>query len=104
MIKFLTERNPLEGGDYLRNISTGEVAGNQVNVDQSESLGESILENMVGENVYSYSFKRKDTATTMASKAAVKVGGEEIQIDPNFLFQKLAALSIDESEKKKSFL
>ena len=103
MPQFLTERNPFEGGNDLKNISTEEVAGNMVIVDQSKSVGESILKKITGENVYTCSFKRKDVSVTMASKVSVKVGGKDIQIDPNLLFQRLATLSNVEDDKKYVF-
>ena len=43
MLQFLVERNPFDGGDDLKNISTGEVASKMVNVDQSKTMGEAIL-------------------------------------------------------------
>ena len=44
---------------------------------------------MVGEKLSNYSFKRKDQAVTMATKGAVKVDGEGIQVDTQLLFQQL---------------
>ena len=44
---------------------------------------------MVGATAADFSFKRKDQAVTMASKSAVKVGGEVVQVDPQLLFQRL---------------
>ena len=54
-------------------------------------------------NIYTYSFKRKDISVTMASKTSVKVGVEDIQIDPILLFQRLAALSNGDDNKKDIF-
>ena len=42
---------------------------------------------MVGEKLSNYSFKKKDQAVTMATKGAVKVDGESIQVDTQLLFQ-----------------
>ena len=44
---------------------------------------------MVGEKLSNYSFKRKDQAVTMATKGAVKVDGESIQVNTQLLFQRL---------------
>ena len=43
---------------------------------------------MSGVKVSEYSFKRKNQAVTLASKSAVKIDGESIQVDP--LFQRLS--------------
>ena len=48
-----------------------------------------ILNEMVGQPVLKHSFKRKDRAITFDSHAAVKVGDDEVQIDPLLLFQRL---------------
>ena len=58
---------------------------------------------MIGKNIFTCSFSRKDMSITMASKSSVKVGGEDVQIDPNLLFQRLAALSNGEDAKKDIF-
>ena len=44
---------------------------------------------MEGVKVADYSFKRKDQAITLATKAAIKVDGESIQVDTQLLFQRL---------------
>ena len=44
---------------------------------------------MVGATAADFSFKHKDQAVTMASKSAVKVGGEVVQVDPQLFFQSL---------------
>ena len=39
--------------------------------------------------VAEYTFKRKDQAVTLATKAAVKIDGDSIQVDTQLLFQRL---------------
>ena len=87
--EFLRERNPFEYRDTLCNIATGVHAQANVNADNAKQLGEVIMQRMVGANISQFSFKRKDQAVTLASKHAVKVDGEAIQIDPQLLFQRL---------------
>ena len=45
---------------------------------------------MSGVKVSEYSFKRKNQTVTLASKSAVKIDGESIQVDPLLLFQRLS--------------
>ena len=52
---------------------------------------------MGGKLVNNVSLKRKDQATTLASKNAFKIRDETVQIDPNLMFQRLAS-SIVKSE------
>ena len=73
----------------LYNIANGVHAQASVNVEKAKTIGETIIEKMIGVKVSDYSFKRKDQAVTLASKAAVKVDGESIQVDPMLLFQRL---------------
>ena len=87
--KFLEERDPFECGQALYNIANGVHAQASVNVEKAKTIGETIIEKMIGVKVSDYSFKRKDQAVTLASKAAVKVDGESIQVDPMLLFQRL---------------
>ena len=102
LISFLIERNPFEDGN-LRNIAIGEVADEKVNVDQAQAMGEVILEKISGQLVYSYSFTKKGMPITMASKSSVNTGKNIVEIDPNLLFQRLAALLQQEVDKKDIF-
>ena len=86
---FLQERNPFEYGEAYCNITNGVHAQPSVNVANAKAIGQNILDKMVGEKLFDYSFKRKDQAITMASKSAVKVDGESIQVDTQLLFQRL---------------
>ena len=87
--EYLEKRNPFDYGQELCNVSDGVHAHASVNVDSSEAVGENIISKMVGATAADFSFKRKDQAVTMASKSAVKVGGEVVQVDPQLLFQRL---------------
>ena len=44
---------------------------------------------MVDENIFEYSFKRKDQAITMDSKQNVKIDEDHVKVDPQLLFQRL---------------
>ena len=86
---FIQERNPFEYGDTFCNIATGVHAHPSVNVENAKALGDSILERMVGQKLSEYTFKRKEQAVTLATKGAVKIDGESIQVDTQLLFQRL---------------
>ena len=59
-------------------------------VDQAKLLGENILHWMIGKNALEVTFKRKHQVVTMATKSAVKVNGDTIEVDPSLLFRRLA--------------
>ena len=46
---------------------------------------------MNGKSPNDFSCKWKDQAVTLASKNAVRIKGEPVQIDPNLMFQRLAS-------------
>ena len=52
---------------------------------------------MEGKTPAEFSFKRSDQVVTLGSKNTVKINGENIQVDPQLLFQRLivAAQTID---------
>jgi 5'-3' exonuclease len=89
LLSFIDWRSPFEADSSLRNIVSGISAGSEVNVDDAKRIGYDILNKMVGQHVVKYSFKRKAQAVTFDSKSAVKIGDEEVQIDPLLLFQRL---------------
>ena len=99
LLKFLKNRNPFDGSDF-RNIGTGELADD---VDNAYNIGSAILAKMVGQQVYQYSYTRKDLSITMACKSGIKIREEIDQIDPNLLFQWLATISQQEHENKDIF-
>ena len=61
-----------------------------VNADEAHKVGSGILNQMVGKTPAEYTFRRKDQAKIMATKNSVKVNGENIEIDPQLLFQRLS--------------
>ena len=65
------------------NIANGIHAHSSVNVDNPATIGDRILEKMVGEKVSDFSFKKKDQAVTMGFKNGVKGDGEIVQFEPH---------------------
>lgn len=80
--------SPFTEDPSLRNIITGVVANDNVNVHHYQEVGNDILKKMHGQRAFSYSFKRRDSAKTLGSASAVKVS-EDRSIDPALLFQRL---------------
>ena len=65
--------NPFIEDESLHGIVNSVIAGEKVNVDKSQQVGEKILESMVGQNVQEYSFKKKCQVVTLDSKSAVDI-------------------------------
>lgn len=88
----LEMHNPFSTDPTLRNIVTGVVAEDNVNVDNYAEVGKQIIEKMEGQLVFSYSCKRKEKARTLGDASGVKVATES-KIDPALLFQRLLVIS-----------
>ena len=88
----LSTCTPFSADPSLRNIVTGVVAKEDVNVHQFENVGSKITEKMVGNPVFGYSYKRKDRAKTLADESNIKVTKGQT-IDPALLFQRLLFVS-----------
>ena len=77
---------------------TGVHAGEVINVDDARYVGEQVMADMEGQCVLSDPFKRRQQAVTLASKSNIKIGEEELQVeelqvDPQLLFQRLIIVS-----------
>ena len=101
--EFLSERNPFSYGDTFCNIVNGVHAHPSVNAENAKAIGESIIEKMVKVKLSDFSFKRKNQAVTMATKSAVKVDGESVQVDTQLLFQRLVIAAQTDLEQALSF-
>ena len=88
----LTSCTPFSSDSSLRNIVNGIVAEADVNVHQYESIGRSIIDKMIGQSAFTFSFKRKDKAKTLGDMATIKITSERT-IDPALLFQRLLVVS-----------
>ena len=66
-----------------------------MNVHEFETVGNEIIEKMIGKPVFGISFKQKDWAKTLADDSDVKVAKEQT-IDPALLFQRFLIRSLEE--------
>ena len=53
-------------------------------------MGKTFLNDMKGQCVMEYMFRRKNQAITMDMKSSKRIDGNTVQIDPQLLFQRLA--------------
>ncbi len=104
ILNTLSALNPFGPDPSLRGLVSGLVAHESVNVDDAKEVGELFLKSMVGQGVTSISFERKKQAVTLASKAAVKIDGESVQVDPQLLFQRLSLMAMNGSCKDPASL
>lgn len=98
LVGYLQNRNPFTGDFSLRNIATGVTAVCAVNVDNAFEVGMKILRKMHGKGVTQFIFRKSDQAVTLASKYALNIEGEVVQVPPELLFQRyvVAAKNIEQ--------
>ena len=98
--------SPFSENPSLRNIVNGVVADTEFNVHEFHSVGEGIINKMIGQPVFSIAFKRKDKAKTLGNMTSVKVAPDRT-ICPGLLFQrflvvsKMANMSLDDVMRYK---
>ena len=83
---------PFSEDPSLRNIVTGVVANDDVDVHEYTIIGNGIVEQLVGKPIFSVSFKRRDRAKTLAAQSSIKVAKDRT-IDPALLFQRFLLIS-----------
>ena len=95
LLTALSDRDPFddEAPPTLKNIMTGTHANEAVNVGEAQMIGKKILDDMTDKGVSQYTFKRTNHAVTMATKSAVKIGNEQVQVNPHLLFQRLVLVA-----------
>ena len=84
--------SPFSSDPALRNILNGIVANEDINVHEYESVGNKIIERIIGQPVFSFSIKRKEKAKTLGNSSSVVVAPDRT-IDPTLLFQRFLVVS-----------
>ncbi|KAL2082773.1 hypothetical protein ACEWY4_022591 [Coilia grayii] len=82
--------SPFSSDASLRNIVSGVVAQENVNVHEYDSSR--VIPKMIGQPVFTISFSRKDKAITLGETSAVKVAPDR-SIDSALLFQRFLVVS-----------
>lgn len=93
LVEKLADFSPFTGDATLRNIITGINANDNVNVDDLFTVGNSTVQTMEGQSIFSYSHKRNTRVKTLATARAIKVT-EDRAIDPALLFQRYRSPAI----------
>lgn len=103
VLQYLQERNPFSSDPSLRNIATRVHAHPTVNVNTTHAVGATILTSINGKTPAEYTFKRKDQVVTLGMKSSVKIDGEQVQVDPQRLLQRLVAVAQTSEELESVF-
>ena len=89
LFDYLNEKDPFVQNDSLFNIANGMTAKERVNVEKAREIGVEIVESMAGKSTDEFTFRKANQAVTLGSRSTVKIKGEYVNIDPQFLFQRL---------------
>lgn len=91
-IEWFYQHNPfLVRNANLVSIFTGlpSVASSQVNCHDAKRVGEDMMNKFFGKNFGDLIIPRKDRAITLAESASVKIGDENVNINPQQVFHRL---------------
>ena len=102
-VQYIQEINPFSPDPTLRNIATGVHTHTTVNVITAKNVGTKILQSMDGKTAAEYTFKKKDQVVTFNTKSSVKIDGDEVQVDPQLLFQTLIIVAQTSDELELAF-
>ena len=58
VVEYLRSTGPFDDDPSLHNITTGEVADESINVDKFIEIGENVVRNLQGLNIFDYTFHR----------------------------------------------
>ena len=94
LLSYLKQTSPFTEDGSLRNIATGAIADEGVNVDMFFAFGKTIVKKMDGKDFFKYSLKCSEKAKTLSTKTSVKLTREDdATIDSYLLCQKLVVLA-----------
>lgn len=89
LYEYLSERNVFANVTCLRNIVDGVVSYPNCNPHDAENIGKAVVKRMEGNNSSTFVFKKKDQVVVMNTKNTIRIDNENVQIDPEILFQRL---------------
>jgi len=102
-VHFLLNFPPFTKEPFLRNIVTGEVESEQVDVDKAIPIDGKILYDITGKDANIYTFKKKATAITMRVQSNLKLAAELPTVDPILMFQRLVTVAKSSDEELQTF-
>ncbi len=96
-VDFLQDHNPfsVEDDTQLKNVATGLIADERVNVPDAVNIGQAINNKLDNQKCGDIVLKKADQAKTFAvMRKPVKVDGEELCMSPVELYQRLLSISL----------
>ena len=103
VLHYLQDRNPFSNDSSLRSIVTGVHAHPSVNVDTAHADGVTVLNSMDGRTPDEHTFRRKDQVVTLGTNNSVRIDGDDVQVDPLLLFQRLITVAQTSDELESAF-
>ena len=98
---FFTTYDPFSPDPTLHCIATGVVASTSANVDDAQSIGVKILDDMVDQEVNQYTFPVSSKAKTLAARPEIEVNGEKVSVNPQLLFQRLSVATSTQTDEAR---
>lgn len=89
LYEYLSERNVFANSTVLRNVIDGVVSYPNCNPHDAENVGMAVVKKMEGKNSATFVFEKKGQVVVMNTKNTIQIDNENVQIDPEILFQRL---------------
>ena len=98
---FFTMYDPFLPDPTLHCIATGVVVSTSASVDDAQSIGVKILDDMVDEEVNQCIFRLSSKAKTLAARPEIEVNGEKVSVNPQLLFQRLSVATSTQTDEAR---
>lgn len=98
LFDYLKEKSVFAAVPGLRNIVDGTLSNSNCNPYDAENVGMKIVSKLDGNDSSTFVFRQKDQVVLMNSKVSVEIDNENVQIDPEVLFQRLLLIQISRDQ------
>ena len=98
---FFTTYDPFSPDPTLHCIATGVVASTSANVDDAQSIGVKILDDMVDQEVNQYTFPVSSNTKTLAARPGIEVNGKKVSVNLRLLFQRLSVATSTQTDEAR---
>ena len=84
MFEFLKEQEPFDVNTVLTNMK---VADESVNVFQVQTIGESLIQGLMGSSAFDLKYRKKDIVIIIKANDSVNIKDSLVEVDPQLFFQ-----------------
>ncbi len=103
-VNWFESHDPFPASEFVMSISTGILGDETINCHRALEIGNSSIRSIVGKNFEQVKFLRKNRVVPIRGfKSKVIIRGEEIPVNSETLFRRIAMLKKSDTELKEYF-